>query len=143
MLKQFREFALKGNVIDLSVGIIIGASFGKIVSSLVSDILMPPLGLVIGKVDFSSLFLSLSGKHYTSLVEAKTAGAPTLNYGVFLNNILDFIIVAFALFLIIRWVNKMQRPASIAEPAAKECPECLSSVPALARRCAHCASPLL
>ena len=143
MLKEFKEFALKGNVIDLSVGIIIGASFGKIVSSLVSDILMPPLGLVIGKVDFSSLFISLSGNHYASLAEAKAAGAPTLNYGLFLNNIFDFILVAFALFLLIRWVNRMQKPVLVAAPATRECPECLSLVPALARRCAHCASPLL
>ena len=143
MLKEFKEFALKGNVIDLSVGIVIGASFGKIVSSLVSDILMPPLGLALGRVDFSSLFVSLSGKHFASLVEAKGAGAPTLNYGLFLNNILDFVIVAFALFLVIRWVNKIHRPVPVAEPLMKECPECLSSVPALARRCAHCASPLL
>ena len=100
MLKEFKEFAMKGNVLDLAVGFIIGAAFGKIVTSLVSDIIMPPIGLILGKVDFSSLFLNLSGKSYASLAEAKAAGAATLNYGVFLNNIVDFLIVAFAVFLI-------------------------------------------
>ena len=146
MLKEFKEFALKGNVIDMSVGIIIGASFGKIVSSFVSDILTPPLGLLLGRVDFSSLFMNISGKQYASLHDAKAAGAATLNYGLFLNNIFDFVLVAFALFLLIRWVNKLNRaPASAvpdAAPTTKECPECLSAVPILARRCAHCTSVL-
>ena len=141
MFKEFKEFALKGNVIDMSVGIIIGAAFGKIVTSLVADILTPPLGLVLGKVDFSSLFLSLSGKHYASLAEAKAAGAATLNYGLFLNNIFDFVLVAFALFLLIRWVNKIQRPVPVAADT-RECPECLSLIPVNARRCAHCTSLL-
>ena len=145
MLKEFKEFALKGNVIDMSVGIIIGASFGKIVSSFVSDILTPPLGLLLGRVDFSSLFVSISGKQYASLPEAKAAGAATLNYGLFLNNIFDFVLVAFALFMLIRWVNRLNRvkvPEAPAAPTTKECPECLSAVPILARRCAHCTSIL-
>ena len=145
MIKEFREFALKGNVIDMSVGIIIGAAFGKIVSSFVSDILTPPLGLLIGRMDFSSMFVSLSGTQYNSLAEAKAAGAATLNYGMFLNHTLDFVLVAFALFLLIRWVNRLKKsePAPVvAVPDTRECPECLSPVPLKARRCAHCASPL-
>lgn len=139
MLKEFKEFALKGNVIDMSVGIIIGASFGKIVSSLVADLLTPPLGLILGRMDFSSLFVSLSGKHYASLAEAKAAGAATLNYGLFLNNIFDFVLVALVLFLLIRWVNRIRKPVG---PDTHECPECLSLIPVRARRCAHCASVL-
>ncbi len=145
MLKEFKEFALKGNVIDMSVGIIIGASFGKIVSSFVADILTPPLGLLLGRVDFTSLFVSISGKQYASLPEAKAAGAATLNYGLFLNNLFDFVLVAFALFMLIRWVNRLNRapaPVPTAAPATKECPECLSAVPIMARRCAHCTSIL-
>ncbi len=141
MLKEFKEFALKGNVIDMGVGIIIGAAFGKIVSSLVSDILMPPLGLLIGKVDFSNLFLSLSEKQYPSLAAAKAAGAATLNYGMFINNVIDFVMVAFALFILIRWVNRLKKPVPAPPPPAlKDCPECLSHIPALARRCAFCSS---
>jgi large conductance mechanosensitive channel len=145
MLKEFKEFALKGNVVDMGVGIIIGAAFGKIVSSFVADILTPPLGLLLGKVNFSNLFISLSGKQYQSLAEAKAAGAATLNYGLFINSLIDFTLVAMALFILIRWVNKLRKPAPATVavvPASKECPECLSSVPAKAKRCAHCASPL-
>jgi len=116
MLKEFKEFAMKGNVLDLAVGFIIGAAFGKIVTSLVSDIIMPPIGLILGKVDFSSLFLNLSGKSYSSLAEAKAAGAATLNYGVFLNNIVDFLIVAFAVFLLVRMINRWNKPAPAAAP---------------------------
>jgi large conductance mechanosensitive channel len=139
MLKQFKEFALKGNVIDMGVGIIIGAAFGKIVSSFVSDLLTPPLGLLLGRMDFSNLFFSLSGGDYKSLAEAKAAGAATLNYGLFLNNLLDFALVAFALFFIIRWVNKLRPPAPVVE-STKECPECASPIPLAARRCPHCTS---
>ena len=143
MLKEFKEFALKGNVIDMGVGVIIGAAFGKIVSSLVSDILMPPLGLLIGRVDFSNLFLSLSEKQYASLAQAKAAGAATINYGMFINNIIDFIMVALALFILIRWVNRLKKPAPVPpQPEMKDCPECLSNIPAKARRCAHCGSAL-
>jgi len=143
MWKEFRDFAMRGNVIDLAVGIIIGAAFGKIVTSLVNDILMPPLGLVLGKVDFTNLFINLSSKHYDSLADAKAAGAATLNYGVFINNIIDFAIVAFAVFLLIRQVNRfMPKPAEAAPAATKECPYCRSSVPAAATRCPQCTSQL-
>ena len=146
MLQEFRQFALRGNVIDMGVGIIIGAAFGKIVSSFVSDVLTPPLGLALGRMDFSNLFVNLDfgGQEFASLAEAKAAGAPTLNYGVFLNNIIDFAFVAFALFFLIRWVNKLKGPAPAPAPAVpmKECPECLSKVPAAARRCAQCTSAL-
>jgi len=116
MLKEFKEFALKGNVLDMAIGIIIGAAFGKIVSSLVSDVLMPPLGLVLGKVDFSSLFLNLSGTAHPSLAAAKAAGAPTVNYGVFLQTVFDFIIVAFAIFLLVRQVNRFKKEQPPAPP---------------------------
>jgi len=142
VLKEFKEFALKGNVLDMSVGIIIGAAFGKIISSIVSDILTPPLGLLLGRVDLASLFISLSGKHYASLVEAKAAGAATINYGLFLNNVLDFLIVAAVLFLVVTWANKLRRQPAIATPGDRECPECLSRVPLEAKRCAFCTSPL-
>jgi large conductance mechanosensitive channel len=142
MLKAFKEFAMKGNVLDLAVGFIIGAAFGKIVTSLVADIIMPPIGLILGKVDFSGLFVSLSGKSYATLAEAKAAGAPTLNYGIFLNNLVDFVIVAFAVFLIVQMVNKWNKPAPAAAPATKECPYCASSIPLKAMRCPNCTSEL-
>ena len=146
MLKEFREFAMRGNVMDMAVGIIIGAAFGKIVSSLVADILMPPIGLVLGKVDFSGLYLNLSGTPYASLAAAKAAGAPTINYGVFLNAAIDFIIVAFALFLVIRMANRMQaamaKPAAAAAPATKECRFCCSTIPVKATKCPNCTSNL-
>src|SRR5512143_1246366 len=125
MLKEFKEFAMRGNVLDMAVGIIIGAAFGKIITSFVGDILMPPLGLLLGKVDFSNLFISLSGS-YPSLAAAKAAGAPTLNYGLFFNTVLDFLIVAFVIFLLIRQVNRfMPKPAPAAAPATKDCTYCL------------------
>ena len=143
MLKEFKEFALRGNVIDMGVGIIIGASFGKIVSSFVADILTPPLGLLLGRVNFSNLFLNMSGKEFESLAAAKAAGAATINYGLFINSMIDFTLVAFALFILIRWVNKLRKPApAMAAPANRECPECLSLIPVKAKRCAHCASVL-
>ena len=142
MLKEFKEFAMRGNVLDMAVGIIVGAAFGKIITSFVGDILMPPLGLLLGKVDFSNLFISLSGQ-YPSLAAAKAAGAPTVNYGIFLNTVLDFLIVAFAIFLLIRQVNRfMPKPAPAAPPATKDCPYCLSAVPLKAIRCLHCTSDL-
>ena len=140
MLKEFREFAMKGNVLDMAIGVIIGGAFGKIVSSLVSDVLMPPLGLVLGKVDFSSLFLNLSGTPQPSLAAAKAAGAPTVNYGVFLQAGLDFIIIAFVIFMLVRQVNRLKTPAAPAAPATKDCPLCLSTIPIKATKCAHCAS---
>jgi large conductance mechanosensitive channel len=142
MLKEFKEFAMKGNVLDLAVGFIIGAAFGKIVTSLVSDIIMPPIGLILGKVDFSSLFLNLSGKSYSSLAEAKAAGAATLNYGIFLNNIVDFLLVAFAVFLLVRMVNRWNKPAPAAAPSSKECPYCASTIPLKATRCPNCTSEI-
>jgi large conductance mechanosensitive channel len=142
MLKEFKEFAMKGNVIDMAVGVIIGTAFGKIVSSMVSDILMPPIGLLMGKVDFSSLFISLSGQSFPSLTAAKAAGAPTINYGVFFQAIFDFVIVAFVIFLLVKQVNRLKREPVAPPPAptTKDCPYCLSSIPIKATRCAHCTS---
>jgi len=143
MWKEFRDFAMRGNVLDLAIGVIIGAAFGKIVTSLVNDIIMPPLGLALGKVDFSSLFINMSGTHYNSLAEAKAAGAATLNYGVFINNILDFLLVAFAVFLLVKQVNRfMPKPAEPAPADAKDCDYCKSSIPKAATRCPHCTSQL-
>jgi large conductance mechanosensitive channel len=144
MVKEFREFAMRGNVVDLAVGIVIGAAFGKIVTSFVSDILMPPLGLVLGRVDFSSLFLNLSGTHYASLAEAKAAGAATLNYGLFINTIIDFVIVALAIFVLVKQVNRLTRkPAEAPKPVTtKECPYCVSTIPLRATRCPSCTSSL-
>ncbi len=146
MWKEFRDFAMRGNVVDLAVGIIIGAAFGKIVTSLVNDVLMPPLGLVLGRVDFSNLFISLSGTHYASLAEAKAAGAPTINIGVFINTVLDFLIVAFAVFLLIRQMNRLTGPKAEPQPEAattKECPYCLSTIAVKATRCPQCTSTLV
>jgi large conductance mechanosensitive channel len=140
MLKEFKEFAMKGNVLDMAIGVIIGGAFGKIVSSMVSDVLMPPLGLVLGKVDFSSLFLNLSGTPQPSLAAAKAAGAPTINYGVFLQTVLDFIIIAFVIFLLVKQVNRLKTPAAPAAPTTKDCPLCLSTIPIKATKCAHCTS---
>jgi large conductance mechanosensitive channel len=142
MLKEFKEFAMRGNVLDMAVGIIIGAAFGKIITSLVGDVLMPPLGLVLGKVDFSNLFLNISGKSYDSLAAAKVAGAPTINYGLFLNNIIDFLIVAFAIFLLIRMVNRWNKPAPAAAPKTKDCSYCATAIPIAAKRCPNCTSQL-
>lgn len=139
MFKEFKEFAVKGNVVDMGVGIIIGAAFGKIVNSFVNDVMMPPIGLLLGKVDFSNLFLNLSGKPYDSLAVAKSAGAATINYGLFLNNIIDFVIVAFAIFLVIRQINRLKKPG---ETTTKDCPYCFSKIPLKAVRCANCTSDL-
>ena len=135
---------MRGNVLDMAIGIIIGAAFGKIVTSIVNDILMPPIGLLLGKVDFSNLFINLTGVPYASLAEAQAAGAPTINYGVFLNTMIDFLIVAFALFLLIRPINRLKRQPEepLAAPANKECPYCLSAIPLKATRCPHCTSEL-
>jgi large conductance mechanosensitive channel len=142
MFKEFKEFAIKGNVMDLAVGVIIGAAFGKIVNSLVNDILMPPLGLLLGKVDFSNLFVSLSGTQYGSLDEAKKAGAATLNYGVFLNTLIEFLLVAFAVYLLVKQVNRLRREPAPPPPATKECLYCASAIPIKATRCPACTSPL-
>ncbi|MDE2058194.1 MAG: large-conductance mechanosensitive channel protein MscL [candidate division NC10 bacterium] len=142
MLTEFKEFAMRGNVLDMAIGIVIGTAFSKIVSSFVNDILMPPVGRLVGKVDFSGLFVDLSGGAYPTLAAAKAAGAATINYGVFLNTVLDFLIVAFAIFLLIRQVNRMVRKPEAApvEPSTKACPHCLSSIHLKATRCAYCTS---
>jgi large conductance mechanosensitive channel len=142
MLKEFKQFAMRGNVIDLAVGVILGAAFGKIVSSLVNDIIMPPIGQTMGRVNFPDLFINLSGGRYASLAAAKDAGAATINYGLFLNTILEFVIVAFVLFLLIRQINRLQQPAPAAPPVTKECPFCFSAIPLKATRCPHCTSQL-
>jgi large conductance mechanosensitive channel len=144
MLKEFREFALRGNVVDLAVGIIIGAAFNQIVNSLVNDIIMPPIGLIVGQVDFANLFISLSGEHYDSLAAAQDAGAATLNYGLFVNAVLNFVIVAFAVFMLVRGMNRLQRQEKEAppEPTTKDCPYCYSAIPLKATRCPNCTSQL-
>jgi large conductance mechanosensitive channel len=144
MLREFKEFAMRGSVVDMAVGVIIGAAFGKIITSFTNDVLMPPIGLLLGKVDFSSLYLNLSGTPYPSLSEAKKAGAATINYGIFINSVLDFVIVAFVLFLLIRQINRLLAPTPTppGEPTQKECPYCLSTIPIKATRCAHCTSAL-
>jgi large conductance mechanosensitive channel len=141
MLKEFKAFAMRGSFVDMAVGIVIGAAFGKIVSSFVSDIFMPPLGLVLGHMDFSNYFLNFSGKPYASLAAAKAAGAATLNYGLFINNIIDFLIVAFAMFLVVRQINRMM-PAPPVAPSTKACPYCVSVIPINATRCPNCTSEL-
>jgi large conductance mechanosensitive channel len=142
MFAEFRQFIRRGNVIDLAVAVVIGAAFGKIVTSFVDDILMPPIGLALGNVDFSNLFINLSGKDYPSVAAAKAAGAATLNYGIFINNILNFVIIAFAIFLLVRQINRMQTPAPAPAAATKDCPYCLTPVPVKAVKCAHCTSEI-
>ena len=145
MLKEFKEFAMRGNVVDMAVGIIIGAAFGKIISSLVSDVIMPPIGLLMGGVDFSDIYINLSGGTYDSLAAAKEAGAATMNIGVFVNTVIDFIIIAFAIFMVIRGMNKMKRKQEAGpeeSPTTKTCQHCLSVIPIKATRCAHCTSDL-
>jgi len=142
MVQEFKAFALRGNVVDMAVGIIIGAAFGKIIGSLVEDVLMPPLGLAVGGVDFSGLFINLSGTVYPSLAAAQQAGAATVRYGLFLNTLLNFAIVAFAMFMVIKAMNRLKGPAPAAAPSTMACPECLSQIPLAARRCAHCSSPV-
>ena len=139
MLKEFKEFAMRGSVLDLAVGVIIGAAFGKVVSSLVEDVIMPPIGRLVGHVDFSNLFISLSEKHADTLAAAKAAGIPTLNYGTFLNTIINFLIVAFAVFLLVRSVNKWL-PKPPAPVTTKDCPQCAMPIPVSAKKCGHCTS---
>jgi large conductance mechanosensitive channel len=144
MFKEFREFIARGNVFDLAVGIVIGAGFAKIVDSFVKDVLMPPIGLATGGVDFSNLFLSLDGRDYATLAAAQEAGAPTLNYGVFINTVLQFVVVALAVFLFVRQYNRLRRgeEAAPATPVDKLCPHCQMSIPVAATRCGHCTSAL-
>jgi large conductance mechanosensitive channel len=146
MLKDFKEFIMRGNVVDMAVGVIIGGAFGKIVTSLVNDVIMPPIGRLTGGVDFSSLYINLSGVAYASLAEAQKAGAATVNYGVFLNTVINFLIVAGAIFLLISQLNRLKakfdKPEPAAAPNTKDCPLCLSVIPLKALKCAHCASDL-
>ena len=143
MIKEFKEFIQRGNVLDLAVGIIIGSAFGKIISSLVNDIIMPPIGLLLGKVDFSNLFITLNGDSYKTLQEAQAAGAVTINYGVFLNTVVEFLIIAFVIFIVIRQINRLSKtnPAPT-EPTTKLCPHCCTEIPVQASRCPHCTSDL-
>ena len=144
MFDEFKKFAMRGNVVDMAVGIVIGAAFGKIVSSFVGDVLMPPLGLALGGMDFSGLFVTLGSASYPTLAAAKAAGAPTLNYGLFINTLVDFVIVAFALFLVIKAMNRLKKEeaAPAKAPDTKKCPECLSEIPLAAKRCLYCTSPV-
>jgi large conductance mechanosensitive channel len=142
MFKEFREFAMRGNVVDLAVGVVIGAAFGKIVTSLVSDIVMPPLGLVLARVDFNNLFINLSSTPYASLAEAKAAGAPTINYGAFITNVIDFVIVAFVIFLVVRGINRLRREPAPPTPSTRSCPYCVTTIPLAATRCPACTSAL-
>lgn len=145
MLKEFKEFAMRGNVVDMAVGIIIGAAFGTIVRSLVDDIIMPPIGLFLGGVDFSDIFITLSGGTYASLAEAKAAGAATMNIGVFINNVISFIIVAFAVFVLIRIINQLKRSeeqGAVPAPTTKSCPYCITSIPLKATRCPACTAQI-
>jgi large conductance mechanosensitive channel len=143
MLSEFKTFIMRGNVVDLAVGVIIGAAFGAIVTSLVNDILMPPIGRLLGGVDFKDFFISLSGQSFPTLAAAKAAGAPTLNYGLFINAVINFLIVAFAIFMLVKQVNRFfPKPAPAAAPAMKDCGWCATSIPAAAKRCPHCTSNL-
>lgn len=143
MLKEFKAFVMRGNVLDLAIAVIIGGVFGKIVSSLVNDILMPPIGALMGKVDFSNLFFNLSDASFTSLAEAQKAGVPVIKYGLFINTVIDFIIVSFVIFLMVHLANRLQqKPGAPPVPTTKECPYCLSVIPIKATRCAHCTSEL-
>jgi large conductance mechanosensitive channel len=146
MFKEFKAFIMRGNVLDLAVAVIIGGAFGKIVTSFVNDVIMPPIGLLLGNVDFSNLFINLSGASFKTLDEAKKAGAPTIAYGIFLNAVIDFLIVAAVIFLVVRTANRLQQlreaPAPAAAPTTKDCPYCLSSIAIKATRCPHCTSEL-
>ncbi len=144
MLKEFKEFAMRGNVIDMAIGIIIGAAFGKIVSSLVNDIIMPPIGKLLGNVDFSNFFINLSNNNYKSLAEAKAAGAATINIGLFVNTIIDFIIISFVIFLIIKQINRLKKKEieAVVPVNTKACSYCTLNIPVEAKRCPHCTSNL-
>ena len=142
MLKEFKEFVMRGNVLDLAVAVIIGGAFGKIITSLVNDIIMPPIGLALGKVDFSNLFIDLSGESHPTMAAAKAAGAATINYGVFLNTVVDFLIVALIIFLVVRQANKLKKPAPAAAPTTKDCSFCFMAIPLKASRCPNCTSQL-
>jgi large conductance mechanosensitive channel len=142
IVREFKDFAIKGNMIDMAVGIIIGGAFGKIVASLVNDVIMPPIGLLMGGVNFNDKFLNLGKGEYATLAAAKQAGEPTLNYGAFAQGVLDFLIVAFCIFIIIKQINRLKREPPPADPTTKECGKCLMTIPIKATRCGHCTSDL-
>ncbi len=145
MLKEFKEFAMRGNVLDMAIGVIIGAAFGKIVTSLVNDIIMPPIGKLMGGMDFANLFVTLNGATYASLAEAQAAGAPTINYGVFISTVIDFIIIAFVIFMIVKQVNRLKKqpqPAPTEAPTTMECPFCVTTISVRAVKCPNCSSDL-
>ena len=142
MLKEFRDFAMRGNVVDMAIGIILGVAFGKIVSSLVADIIMPPIGVLMGGVDFSDYYINLTGAAYESLAAAKEAGAATINIGVFFNTVIDFVIVAFAIFIVIKQMNRLKKAPLPTDPTTRDCPRCLSSIPIMATKCAHCTADI-
>ncbi len=141
--REFRDFAVKGNVLDLAVGVIIGAAFGKIVASATTDIILPPIGLLVGKVDFKSLFVALDGKTYATLADAQAVKAATINYGLFINNLIDFVIMAFVIFLVVKGANKLKRKAPPADPTTRDCPMCATAIPLKAKRCPHCTSDVV
>jgi large conductance mechanosensitive channel len=140
MLNEFRTFIVRGNMVDLAVGIVIGVAFTTVVTSFVTDLLMPPIGLLLGKVDFSNLFATLGGGSYPTIAAAKAAGVPTLNYGLFINNVINLVIVGFAVFIVVKQVNRLRGPAPVAAPTTKDCPACAMAIPLKARRCPHCTS---
>jgi large conductance mechanosensitive channel len=142
MFKEFKEFIRKGNVVDLAIAFVMGAAFGKVATSFINDIIMPPIGLLLGKVDFSSMYINLSGKTFESLAQARAAGAPVIAFGIFLNAVIEFLIVALAIFIVIRQINKLKSKPAPASPTTKECPFCLSTVPLKATRCPSCTSEL-
>ncbi len=142
MLNEFRTFIIRGNMIDLAVGLVIGAAFTTVVNSFVNDLLMPPIGLLLGGVDFGNLFITLRGGPFPSLAAAKAAGAPTLNYGLFINNIINLLIVGFAVFMVVRAVNQLRGPAPVAAATTKDCPACAMAIPLRARRCPHCTTEI-
>jgi large conductance mechanosensitive channel len=143
MFREFKTFIMRGNVVDLAVAVVMGAAFGAIVTSFVNDLLMPPIGVVLGGVNFNDLFVSLSGRSYASLAAAKAAGAPTLNYGAFINTVINFVIIAFAVFMLVRVVNRLQGPPPPpAAPTTRDCPQCAMAIPLRARRCPHCTSEI-
>ena len=142
MLQEFKKFVMRGNVLDLAVAVIIGGAFGAIINSLVNDVLMPPIGLILGKVDFKDLFINLGNKPFPSLATAKAAGAPVIAYGQFLNSVINFLIISFVIFIVLRQAAKLQKPAPAAAPTTKDCPQCCTAIPINAKRCPNCTSQL-
>jgi large conductance mechanosensitive channel len=140
MFKEFKAFIMRGNVVDLAVAVVIGAAFSQIVNSLVKDIVMPPIGLLLGGVDFSNRFISLNGQNYAKLADAQAAAAPTINYGLFINNVINFLIVAFVIFLLVRAVSRLMPPPPPPASTTRDCPYCLSNIPKAASRCPNCTS---